>query len=182
MLAAPKSLTATASRFVFGNGTNLYHSSTGATGSWTTVELPAISNFVGALNCNANNTLHYDGTRLWIGANIGTSASVYANAVAYTTDFTSFATWTQIQATYPIAGQATYGAGIAPVICGARLLFLPADGMSSGNGTGHAATVSASYSAAWASACDYVGHSLPLTLNADGTYSSTRFAGYVRVA
>lgn len=175
-------MVATGSKFVVGSGSSLYYSTTGANGSWTTVALPAISNFVGALNCNANNTLHYDGTRLWIGANIGTSASVYANAVAYTTDFTSFATWTQIQATYPIAGQATYGAGIAPVICGARLLFLPADGMSSGNGTGHAATVSASYSAAWASACDYVGHSLPLTLNADGTYSSTRFVGYVRVA
>lgn len=182
MLAEPKSLTATTSRFVFGNGTSLYHSSTGATGSWTTVALPSISSFVGALNVNANNNLHYDGTRLWIGANLGTSASVYANAAAYTTDLTTFATWTQIQATFPIAGQATYGANIAPLTCGTRLLFLPADGLSSGNGSGHAATVSASYSANWAAGADYVGHSLPVTLNSDGTYSSTRFAGYVRVA
>lgn len=182
MLAAPKSLTATASRFVFGNGTSLYHSSTGATGSWTTVALPSISNFVGALSVNANNNLHYDGTRLWIGANLGTSSSVYANAAAYTTDLTTFATWTQIQATFPIAGQATYGANIAPVTCGTRLLFLPADGLASGSGSGHAATVSASYSANWAAGADYVGHSLPVTLNADGTYSSTRFSGYVRVA
>ena len=182
MLAAPKSLAATASRFVFGNGTSLYHSSTGATGSWTTVALPSISNFVGTLSVNANNNLHYDGTRLWIGANLGTSASVYANACAYTTDLTTFSTWTQIQATYPIAGQATYGANIAPLTCGTRLLFLPADGLSSGNGSGNAATVSASYSANWAAGADYVGHSLPVTLNSDGTYSSTRFAGYVRVA
>lgn len=180
--AAMKSIVVAGSKFVIGNGTNLYHSSTGAAGSWTTVALPSISNFVGTLGVNANSNLHYDGTRLWIGANLGTSASVYANASVYTTDLTTFATWTQIQATYPIAGQATYGANIAPVTCGTRLLFLPADGLSSGNGSGHAATVSASYSSTWASGADYVGHSLPVTLNSDGTYSSTRFAGYVRVA
>lgn len=177
-----KSFVATADKYIVGSGTNIYYSSTGATGSWTTVALPTITNFVGTLNVNANNNLHFDGTRLWIGANIGTSASVYANACAYTTDLSTFASWTQIQATFPMAGQATYGACIAPLTCGARLLFLPADGLSSGNGSGHAATVSASYSSTWASGADYVGHSLPVTLNSDGTYSSTRFAGYVRVA
>lgn len=181
-VAGAKSVVATASKYIVGSGTNLYHSSTGATGSWTSVALPSISNFVGALSVNANNNLHYDGTRLWIGAYIGASASVYANACVYTTDLTTFATWTQIQATFPIAGQATYGAAIAPVTCGTRLLFLPADGLASGSGSGHAATVSASYSANWAAGADYVGHSLPVTLNSDGTYSSTRFAGYVRVA
>lgn len=181
-VSGAKSFVATAGKYIVGSGTNIYYSSTGATGSWTTVALPSISNFVGALNVNANNNLHYDGTRLWIGANLGTSSSVYANAATYTTDLTTFATWTQIQATFPIAGQPTYGANIAPLTCGARLLFLPADGLTSGVGSGHAATVSASYSSTWASGADYVGHSLPVTLNADGTYSSTRFAGYVRVA
>lgn len=181
-VAGAKSFVATAGKYIVGSGTNIYYSSTGATGSWTTVALPSISSFVGALNVNANNNLHYDGTRLWIGANLGTSASVYANACAYTTDLTTFANWTQIQATFPIAGQATYGANIAPLTCGTRLLFLPADGLSSGNGSGHSATVSASYSSTWASGADYVGHSLPVTLNSDGTYSSTRFVGYVRVA
>ena len=110
------------------------------------------------------------------------ASRVYANACAYTTDLSTFASWTQIQATFPMAGQATYGAAIAPVICGSSLLFIPADGLVSGSGSGHAATVSASYSSTWASGADYVGHSLPVTLNSDGTYSSTRFAGYVRVA
>jgi len=177
-----KSVVATSSKFIVGNGTNIYYSSTGATGSWTTVALPSISTFVGSLNVNANCNLHFDGTRLWIGANIGTSASVYANACAHTTDLSTFASWTQIQATFPMAGQDTYGAAIAPVICGSSLLFIPADGLVSGSGSGHAATVSASYSSTWASGADYVGHSLPVTLNADGTYSSTRFVGYVRVA
>ena len=177
-----KSVVATSSKFIVGNGTNIYYSSTGATGSWTTVALPSISTFVGSLNVNSNCNLHFDGTRLWIGASLGTSATVYANASVYTTDLTTFATWTQVQATYPIAGQATYGANIAPLTCGTRLLFLPADGLSSGNGSGHAATVSASYSANWAAGADYVGHSLPVTLNSDGAYASTRFVGYVRVA
>ena len=177
-----KSVVTTSSKYIVGNGANIYYSSTGATGSWTTVALPSISTYVGTLNVNANCNLHCDGTRLWIGAYIGTSSSVYANACVYTSDLSTFASWTNIQATYPIAGQATYGAAIAPVICGTRLLFLPADGLASGSGSGHAATVSASYSANWASGADYVGHSLPVTLNSDGTYSSTRFVGYVRVA
>lgn len=177
-----KSFVTTSGKYIVGSGTNIYYSSTGATGSWTTVALPLINNFVGVLNVNSNNNLHFDGTRLWIGSNLGTSSSVYANACAYTTDLTTFATWTQIQATFPIAGQATYGATIAPVTCGTHLLFLPADGLSSGSGSGHAATVSASYSSTWASGADYVGHSLPLTLNTNGTQATDRYYGYLAVA
>jgi len=181
-VSGAKSFIATANKYIVGSGTNIYYSSTGATGSWTTVALPLINNFVGVLNINSNNALHYDGTRLWIGSNLGTSATTYSNAVAYTSDLTTFATWTQIQATFPIAGQATYGANIAPAICGARLLFLPADGLTSGSGSGHAATVSASYSSSWAAAADYVGHSLPLTLNTNGTQATDRYFGYLAVA
>ncbi len=181
-VSGAKSFVATGSKYVVGSGTNIYYSSTGATGSWTTVALPLINNFVGVLNINSNNSLHYNGTRLWVGSNLGTSTTTYSNAVAYTTDLTTFATWTQIQATFPIAGQATYGANIAPAICGARLLFLPADGLTSGSGSGHSATVSASYSPAWATSADYVGHSLPLTLNTNGTQATDRYFGYLAVA
>ena len=169
-------------KFVMAGNSNFYYSSTGLTGSWTQFTAPTISNFVGSINVLSKNALHWDGTRLLVGGNLGTSASIYSNACVYTTDTASFATWSELQMTYPMAGQATYGAGIGPVVCGNHLLFIPLDGFVSGSGQGHSGTVSASYQLNWASGPSYVGHSLPVTLNADGTNSLTRVKGYVRVA
>lgn len=176
------SIVAVGSKFVIAGGSNFYYSSTGLTGSWTQFTAPTISNFVGSINVLSKNALHWDGTRLWVGGNLGTSASIYSNACVYTTDTANFATWSELQLTYPLSGQATYGAGIGPVVCGNHLLFIPLDGFASGSGQGHSGTVSASYQLNWASGSSYVGHSLPVTLNADGTNPLTRVKGYVRVA
>lgn len=169
-------------KFVLAGNSNFYYSTTGLAGSWTQFTAPTIGNFVGAINVLSKNALHWDGTRLWVGSNLGTSASVYSNSCVYTTDTTSFASWSELQLTYPLAGQVTYGAGIGPVVCGNHLLFIPLDGFSSGSGQGHTGTVNASYQLNWASGPSYVGHSLPVTLNADGSNPLTRVKGYVRVA
>jgi len=176
------SVAATSNKFVIAGGANFYYSSTGLTGSWTQFSPPSITSYVGTLNVLSKNALHWDGTRLWIGSNLGTSTAIYSNCCAYTTDTATFATWSELQMTYPLAGQATYGAGIGPVVCGNHLLFVPLDGFVSGSAQGHAGTVSASYQLNWASGPSYVGHSLPVTLNADGTNPLTRVNGYVRVA
>lgn len=169
-------------KFVLAGNSNFYYSTTGLEGSWTQFTAPTIGNFVGVINVLSKNALHWDGTRLWVGSNLGTSASVYSNSCVYTTDTTSFASWSELQLTYPLAGQVTYGAGIGPVVCGNHLLFIPLDGFSSGSGQGHTGTVNASYQLNWASGPSYVGHSLPVTLNADGSNPLTRVKGYVRVA
>ena len=169
-------------KFVLAGNSNFYYSTTGLEGSWTQFTAPTIGNFVGVINVLSKNALHWDGTRLWVGSNLGTSASVYSNSCVYTTDTTSFASWSELQLTYPLAGKATYGAGIGPVVCGNHLLFIPLDGFSSGSGQGHTGTVNASYQLNWASGPSYVGHSLPVTLNADGSNPLTRVKGYVRVA
>lgn len=169
-------------KFVLAGNSNFYYSTTGLAGSWTQFTAPTIGNFVGVINVLSKNALHWDGTRLWVGSNLGTSASVYSNSCVYTTDTTSFASWSELQLTYPLAGQVTYGAGIGPVVCGNHLLFIPLDGFSSGSGQGHTGTVNASYQLNWASGPSYVGHSLPVTLNADGSNPLTRVKGYVRVA
>ena len=169
-------------KFVLAGNSNFYYSTTGLAGSWTQFTAPTIGNFVGVINVLSKNALHWDGTRLWVGSNLGTSASVYSNSCVYTTDTTSFASWSELQLTYPLAGQVTYGAGIGPVVCGNHLLFIPLDGFSSGSGQGHTGTVNASYQLNWASGPSYVGHSLPVTLNADGSTPLTRVNGYVRVA
>ncbi len=176
------STAATSNKFVIAGGANFYYSSTGLAGSWTQFTPASIKNYVGTTNTLSKNSLHWDGTRLWIGSNLGTSTSIYSNACTYTTDVTTFATWTEIQMTYPLTGQATYGAGIGPVVCGSNLLFIPLDGFVSGTAQGHTGTVNASYQTTWTTSPSYVGHSLPVTLNADGTNPLTRVNGYVRVA
>ena len=138
-------------KFVLAGNSNFYYSTTGLAGSWTQFTAPTIGNFVGVINVLSKNALHWDGTRLWVGSNLGTSASVYSNSCVYTTDTTSFTSWSELQLTYPLAGQVTYGAGIGPVVCGNHLLFIPLDGFSSGSGQGHTGTVNASYQLNWAS-------------------------------
>lgn len=188
---AAKALTGLADRFVLGNLQSLYSSTTGANGSWTTHTYQVANHFLGntttanySFLINSLNSLRYDGTRLWVGNEIGASTNTYANSVMYTTDLTSLssANWTQLQSSVVFNGNTTQSAAIVPIVCGTRLLFIKEVGLSGGGLGGGVSTGGQCCTATtWASGPSYVGHSAPLTLKNDGTYSTNRYVGYVRV-
>jgi hypothetical protein len=182
-------LCATADKFVIGRNNRLYYSSTGLSGSWTTTDKNVKNHFLGNVDAvnngyliNAQNALFYDGTRLWVGNDIGPSAIAYANSVSYTTDLTTFASWTQVQGTVVFSGIPPASAAISPLIVGSSLLMIKTIGMTAGTGLGIATGGQSCVATNWASGPGYVGHSAPLTLRPDGTYSTTRYVGYIRVA
>ena len=186
-----KAIIGLSDRFLIGNGPNLYYSLTGEAGSWTTITYQIPCSYLGVLSntnygyqINSKNSLFYDGTRLWIGSDIGTSNTNYANSVVYTTDLTTFATssWKEIQQSIVFSGQPTSSASICPLIIGNHLFCGTGYGLQTAAGGGLPSGGAACYSANWATGPAYVGHSAPITLNADGSYSTKRYVAYVRVA
>lgn len=188
-IAPDASLVAVSGKFVILNAGNIYHSATGLTGSWTTVALPSAANayYGGRVDASVGGKcqMHYDGTRLWVGAAMSTSTTSLACHALYTADFTTFATWTGVQAYQTFGGQATKGAAIAPVVCGTNLVFIKIDGSNSGNGIGNASTSTPTYvqQTAWSTAPARIGLTMPLTLDGvSGNYWTDKVVGYVRVA
>lgn len=180
---------ATSNKFIVGRANKLYYSSTGLSGSWTTVNKDVRNWFLGSADVNnmgylinAQNALHYDGARLWVGSDIGVSATAYANSVSYTTDLTTFASWTQVQSVVVFSGAVTTSATISPMTVGSSLLMIKSVGMSSGSGVGLVSGGQACLAANWIIGPAYVGHSAPLTFQNDGTYETNRYVGYIRVA
>ena len=177
-----KSVVGLSDRFVIGTGTSLHQSTTGASGSWTQIPFQVNNLYLGAVSngfgysVNAQNSLNFDGTRLWIGNDIGTGSTNYANSVAYTTDLTTFATWNQIQTSVVFSSAAT-----SPSVCafplGTTVVFIKTSSVNGVGSGGQSCTESA-----FSSGSEYVGHSAPITMNSDGTYYTTRYVGYVRVA
>lgn len=188
---AAKSIVGLADRFVLGNLQSLYSSTTGANGSWTTHTYQIPNHFLGNVTTanysfliNSLNSLRYDNARLWIGNEIGTSTTTYANSVMYTTDLTtlSSANWIQLQSSVVFTGNPSASAAMVPVTCGTKLLFVKEVGLTGGNtGAGVSSGGQCCTATTWASGADYVGHSAPITLKSDGTYETNRYVGYVRV-
>ena len=184
------SLISTSDKFILVKSGVLYYSSTGLTGSWTTVTLPPIATkaYGGSLDTSAGGKCqaHFDGTRLWVGATIGTTTTSIASHAVYTTDLSTFATWTPVQAYQTFNGLVTKGAGIAPVVCGTNLVFMKIEGGNTGSSNyGNASTSTPTYiqQTNWASGPARVGLTMPVTLDANaGTYFTDKLVGYVRVA
>lgn len=183
------SLCATSDKFVIGRNNRLYYSTTGLTGSWTTVDKNVKNHFLGSADANnmgylinAQNALFYDGTRLWVGSDIGTAATAYANSISYTTDLTTFASWTQVQSVAIFYGTATTSSAISPLIVGSSLLMLKTMGMTLGIGVGSGSGGLGCLATNWATGPGYVGHSAPLTMKRDSTYETNRYVAYIRVA
>jgi hypothetical protein len=183
------SMIATNDKFIIVKSGILYYSSTGLTSSWTTVTLPTsqftyyggkVDTSVGG-KCQA----HYDGTRLWVGATLGTATTSIGALAIYTTDLTTFATWNAIQSYQTFAGVATKGAGIAPVVCGTNLVFMKIEGGNSGTNYGNTSTSTPTYvqQTTWASGPARVGLTIPVTLDyLTSNYWTDKLVGYVRVA
>ena len=186
--SAAKSVIGLSDRFVYSNGNLLYQSTTGASGSWTQIPYQIVNNYLGSTVggygyiINAQNSLSFDGTRLWIGNDIGVTATSYANSVVYTTDLTTFSTWTQVQTSVVFSAATTNSASICAIPLGATMLFIKTFGLSSGNAIGGGSPSQSCRATTFSSGPGYVGLSAPITFNNDGTYSSVRYVGYVRVA
>lgn len=182
------SLIATNDKFIICNGGTLYYSSTGLTGSWTTVTIPsgASSAYGGRTDQGtAKCQTYFDGTRLWIGAAMPASAVAFASHAIYTTDLTTFSTWTPVQVYQTFLSKASSGAAIGPVVCGTNLIFVKLDGTISGFGQGNSSTSMPTYvhQANWTSGPARVGLTVPLMLEpSTATYITEKYVGYVRVA
>lgn len=183
------SMLATSDKFIIVKSGVLYYSTTGLTSSWTTVTLPTtqFTSYGGKVDTSVGGKCqaHYDGTRLWVGATLGTATTSIAALAIYTTDLTTFATWTAIQSYQTFAGVATKGAGIAPVVCGTNLVYMKIEGGNSGTNYGNASTSTPTYiqQSNWASGPARVGLTIPVTLDyLTSNYWTDKLVGYVRVA
>lgn len=183
------SMLATGNKFIIVKSGILYYSSTGLTGSWTTVTLPTsqFTSYGGKVDTSVGGKCqaYYDGTRLWVGATLGTATTSIAAYAINTTDLTTFATWNVIQCYQTFSGLVTKGAGIAPVVCGTNLVFMKIEGGDSGSNYGNASTSTPTYvqQTSWASGPARVGLTIPVTLDyLTSSYWTDKLVGYVRVA
>lgn len=183
------SMLATANKFIIVKSGILYYSSTGLTGSWSNVTLPTtqFTSYGGKVDTSVGGKCqaHYDGTRLWVGVTLGTATTSIGAYAIYTTDFTTFATWTAIQSYQTFEGVTTKGAGIAPVVCGTNLVFMKIEGGNSGSNYGNASTSTPQYiqQTMWSTAPARVGLTIPVTLDyLTSNYWTDKLVGYVRVA
>ena len=183
------SLIATSSHFIIVKSGLLYYSATGLTSSWTTVTLPTTSftSYGGRVDTSVGGKCqaHFDGTRLWVGATLGTATTSLASYAIYTTDLTTYATWTPIQCYQTFSGLVTKGAGIAPVVCGTNLVYMKIEGGNGGSNYGNASTSTPTYiqQGTWSTAPARVGLTMPITLDAaTSNYWTDKIVGYVRVA